>query len=235
MICIPVVAGTQAEALQFIGRSAGLADIVELRMDLLADGKLSGLMAAVRSVAAAVKVLVTNRPQGAASARGERARIDVLMEAVSLGADYVDVELGTATLLMDELRTLIGENQDRTRLIVSHHDFRRTPPRQELVQLFNAAIHAGAQVTKIVTMARSYEDNLAILSLIPPARRRKLEIIAFCMGEYGKMSRAMAPLLGALFTFAALEGGSQSAPGQLTVREMRQIWRIMAKKQYEDK
>lgn len=233
MICIPVVAATQDEALQFIDRSAGLADILELRMDLLADGKLNGLMAAVRSAAPAVQVLVTNRPRSASKATGEKERIDVLMEAVSLGADFVDVELATATLWREKVRTLIGENHDRTRLIVSHHDFRQTPPRQELVRLFNAAVRAGAQVTKIVTLARTQEDNLAILSLMPYARRRKLEIIAFCMGEYGKMSRVMAPLLGALFTFAALDDGSESAPGQLTVQEMRQVWRVMEVNQHE--
>jgi 3-dehydroquinate dehydratase type I len=234
MICIPVVAATQAEALHFIHRSADLADILELRMDLLADGNLKGLLAAVRSAAPAVQVLVTNRPRNAASASGEKERIAVLMEAVSLGADFVDVELATATRWTEKVRTLIGENKDRTRLVVSHHDFRQTPSRQELVRLLNAAVQAGAQVTKIVTQACTQEDNLVILSLIPYARRRKLEIIAFCMGNQGKMSRVMAPLMGSLFTFAALEEGSESAPGQLTVRALRQIWREMGEKHHAD-
>lgn len=233
MICIPVVAATQAEALQFIDRSAGLADILELRMDLLRDGQLNALLAAVRSVSPAVKVLVTNRPWGAAAARGEKERIAVLREAVSLGADFVDVELATAVVWIAKIRALIHANEDRTRLIVSHHDFRQTPSRQALIRLLGAAVHAGAQVTKIVTQACTQEDNLAILNLIPYARRRNWEIIAFCMGDQGKMSRVMAPLVGSLFTFAALEEGNESAPGQLTVREMRQIWRIMEEKQHE--
>lgn len=234
MICIPMVAATQDEALQFINRSAGLADILELRMDLLADGKLKGLLTAVRSAAPAVKVLVTNRPRSAASAGAEKERIEVLLEAVSLGADYVDLELATARVWREKIRAAIGANRDCTRLIISHHNFCQTPPRQELVRLFNAAVRGGAQVIKIVTLARDRQDNLAILSLLPYARRRNREIIAFCMGEHGKMSRVMAPLLGALFTFAALEEGAESAPGQLTVREMRQIWRLMEEKQHEN-
>jgi 3-dehydroquinate dehydratase-1 len=234
MICIPVVAATQAEALQFIARSACLADILELRMDMLGDGNLSGLMTAVRSAAPAVQVLVTNRPRGTASAGEEKERIAVLMEAVSRGADFVDVELATASTWIEKVRTAIGANQDRTRLIISHHDFLRTPPRQELVGLLNTAVHAGAQVTKIVTQARTQEDNLAILGLIPYARRRKWNIIAFCMGEQGKMSRVMGPLLGSLFTFAALAEGSESAPGQLNVRATRQIWRLMGEYHHAD-
>ena len=234
MICIPVVAKTQSEALQFIARSASLADILELRMDLLADGTLRELLAAVRSAAPAAQVLVTNRPRGAASARGEQERLAVLMEAVSLGADFVDVELATAPAGKEKIQALIGAHHNRTQMIVSHHDFRQTPPRQELVRLLNAAVHTGAQVTKIVTQAVTQEDNLAILSLLPYACRRKWKIIAFCMGDQGKMSRIMAPLLGALFTFAALDEGSESAPGQLTVRAMRQIWQAMGEKQHAD-
>ena len=233
MICIPVVAATQAEALHFIDRSAGLADILELRMDLLADGKLDTLLAAVRSAAPAVKVLVTNRPQSRAAAGGEKERIAVLMEAVSLGVDFVDLELATETAWRKELRHLIAAGKNRTRLIISHHDFCETPSRPDLIKLFNAAVHAGAQVTKIVTQARRREDNLTILGLLSYARRRNREIIAFCMGEQGKMSRVMAPLLGSLCTFAALEEGAESAPGQLTVREMRQIWRIMEEKHHD--
>ena len=232
MICIPVVASTQAEALQFIARSAGLADILELRMDLLADGDLKGLLTAARTAAPAVRVLVTNRPGAATEA--EKERIDVLLEAVNLGADYVDLELTTAAVWREKVRALIGLNEGRTRLIISHHDFERTPPRRDLIGLFNEAVRSGAQVTKIVTMARSPQDNLTLLSLLPYARRRNWEIVAFCMGEQGKMSRVMAPLLGALFTFGALEQGFESAPGQLTVTEMRQILQAMGGKEHDN-
>jgi len=229
MICIPVVAATQSEALQFIARSAGLADILELRMDLLADGNLKELFAVARSAAPAVKILVTNRPRSSCAASDEQERVALLMDAVSRGADFVDLELATATVWREKIKTLISANQDRTRLILSHHDFCQTPSRRELARIMNAAVRAGAQVTKIVTQACTREDNLAILSLIPSARRRRHDIVAFCMGDQGKMSRVMAPFLGSLFTFAALEEGSESAPGQLTVREMRQIWQAMGR------
>jgi 3-dehydroquinate dehydratase type I len=227
MICIPVVAANQSEALRFIARSADRADILELRMDLLTNGKLAGLLDAIRLASPSVQVLVTNRPRRAVGEEGEEARIAVLLEAVSCGADFVDVELETAEVWREKVRVLIGKNGNRTRLILSHHDFRQTPSRRELIKILNAAADAGAQVTKIVTQARTPADNLTLLGLIPYAKRREREIIAFCMGDLGKMSRIMSPLLGALFTFATLEEGCESAPGQLPVKEMRQIWRLM--------
>ncbi|MBL7650394.1 MAG: type I 3-dehydroquinate dehydratase, partial [Candidatus Hydrogenedentes bacterium] len=35
--------------------------------------------------------------------------------------------------------------------------------------------------------------------------------VALCMGEFGLLSRVLAPKFGGLFTFAALERGAESA------------------------
>jgi 3-dehydroquinate dehydratase-1 len=47
------------------------------------------------------------------------------------------------------------------------------------------------------------------------------------MGEKGKFSRLFSPFLGAAWTYASLSRGKASAPGQLTVREMKQVWEIL--------
>jgi 3-dehydroquinate dehydratase type I len=88
-------------------------------------------------------------------------------------------------------------------------------------------IRLGADVVKIVPFARSWEDNLNILSLIPLAKEKKQKIVAFCMGEKGKISRIFSPFLGAAWTYASLSQSKVSAPGQLTVRELRMIWEKM--------
>jgi 3-dehydroquinate dehydratase type I len=85
----------------------------------------------------------------------------------------------------------------------------------------------GAHIVKICTYARAMEDNLQVLGLIPYARKKGRTIIAFCMGEKGRISRVMAPLLGSYLSYASLDKGSESAPGQLTIAEMREILRIL--------
>ncbi|NIS60800.1 MAG: type I 3-dehydroquinate dehydratase, partial [Proteobacteria bacterium] len=92
---------------------------------------------------------------------------------------------------------------------------------------FDECEATGANIIKIVTYANTMEDNLRVLELIPHARKRGLEIIAFCMGEMGRISRVMAALLGSYFSYASLEKGAESAPGQLTVQEMEVISRIV--------
>jgi len=117
-----------------------------------------------------------------------------------LGTDYIDVELTT------ERSTLQGliRNKRGTQVILSFHDFRRTPSHKELQRLFDRMVRPGADVIKIVSFARSWEDNLTILSIIPFAKARKQEIVAFCMGEKGKLSRIFSPFLGASWTYASL-------------------------------
>ncbi|MCK5552587.1 MAG: type I 3-dehydroquinate dehydratase, partial [Deltaproteobacteria bacterium] len=86
---------------------------------------------------------------------------------------------------------------------------------------------AGADIVKIVTYANTMEDNLRVLGLIPHTRRTGGEIIAFCMGELGRISRIMAPLLGSYFSYASLERGAESAPGQLTIEEIKGVFKIL--------
>jgi 3-dehydroquinate dehydratase type I len=142
---------------------------------------------------------------------------------MDLGADYIDVELASERL---SLQGLIRYKKG-TQVILSFHDFRRTPPPKELQSLFGQMVRLGADVTKIVSLARSWEDNLSILSLIPFAKARRRKIVAFCMGEKGKISRVFSPFLGAAWTYASLNKNMPSAPGQLTVGEMKEVWGML--------
>jgi 3-dehydroquinate dehydratase type I len=99
----------------------------------------------------------------------------------------------------------------------------KTPSKDDLADLLKKMAATGADVIKIVTKAKSVEDNLRILDLIPNARTLGVEIIALAMGPHGKMSRIMSPLLGAYLTFASLEAGQESASGQIPANEIKQI------------
>jgi shikimate 5-dehydrogenase len=195
---------------------------LELRMDLIM-GDLRLLMERCRSYSIPVKVLVTNRRRGPSPSEesgGEGQRIALLEEAVRLGADYVDIELDTAESLRQGLLATASSHDKRTKVIISHHDFRKTPSFKTLKDIFHDCIESGASIAKIVTLAKSPEDNFTVLGLIPYARGIKKDIIAFCMGEEGRESRVMAPLIGSYLSFTSLTYGLASAPGQLTLGEM---------------
>jgi 3-dehydroquinate dehydratase type I len=204
-------------ALQAIEEANPLADLIELRMDYLKDPALDLLLKAGEK-----PLIITNRwkREGGRFGGDEQNRLAVLREAVGLGSAFVDVELASEG---SSLRELI-KNRKRTRLIFSSHDFQRTPSTEELQGLLDRMIRYRANVAKIVTFARSWEDNLKVLSLIPYARKRKQAVVAFCMGEKGKMSRIFSPRMGAAWTYAFLGRKRASAPGQLTIEETKSIW-----------
>jgi 3-dehydroquinate dehydratase type I len=219
-LCIPIVETTVEKALFAIKKVNRWADLIELRADYLKRVNLAPLLENRRKPS-----IVTNRrkEEGGKYKGDERKRLSVLQEAIDLGSDYIDVELATERSL---LRGLI-RNKGRTQVILSCHDFQGTPSLKELQRLCGQMIRLDADVVKIVPFARSWEDNLTILSLIPYAQKRRQKIVAFCMGEKGKISRIFSPFLGAAWVYASLNRTRASAPGQLTVGEMKEIWGML--------
>ncbi|MEA2013762.1 MAG: type I 3-dehydroquinate dehydratase [Thermodesulfobacteriota bacterium] len=224
MICIPVVATTNETALEQMGRCFREADVVELRIDLIQDVDLPLLLSKRQG-----KVLVTNRKkeEGGKFSGTEDERVSLLCKAVAEGAELVDIELATASVLVKRLSDSIAKYEGRTQLVLSYHNHTETPSEGELLSLLDESIACGAPIIKIVTMAQSVRDNLRILNLLTHAKRGNRKIIAFCMGETGKISRVMAPFFGSYLSFAALERGAKSAPGQLTVTELKEIMRVI--------
>ncbi|MFN8526183.1 MAG: type I 3-dehydroquinate dehydratase [Chloroflexota bacterium] len=190
-----------------LGRAAASADIVELRVDMIQEGELD-LRRLLHE--RPCPVIVTNRAarEGGHWRGDEGARLDVLREAMDLGAEYVDVELDAADAL---------QARGRTQRIVSNHDFSAMPA--DFAHRWRRIAEAGADVVKLVGMARRAADTLAPLDALAAADR---PTIAIAMGESGLFSRIAGLRYPACFlTFCALEDGGGTAPGQIGIAELR--------------
>jgi len=219
-ICVSIVETTHDKAVRAIQEGNRVADLVELRVDYLKNPKLERVPISEKD-----RFILTCRrkAEGGRYAGNEKSRFGILKEAVELGFGYVDVELESERPLREDLM----ENRKKTRVILSYHHFRTTPSQKELQKVTDDMIRLGADVAKVVTFAQIWEDNLRVLSLIPYAKEKGQNIVAFCMGENGKMSRIFAPWFGSAWTYAALSKAKASAPGQLTVREMKNLWEML--------
>ena len=141
----------------------------------------------------------------------------MLLASLEYHPAMVDIELQAPDLpyCLDALK-------GRAQAIVSYHDFNGTPSLDELRYILVRMNDAGADICKLVTTARSFEDNAKILKLAHEFRERSL--ICFAMGAEGRLSRVLSPLAGAWLAFASVEAGNESASGQITAAELRNIY-----------
>jgi len=209
MLCVPIAARDTESAILQTHRAAALADAIEIRLDYIQNLSLERMF----GHRPALPLIATCRPsrEGGQFEGSEQERLDLLEKADRLGADYVDVEVGSVQ----------GFRRGRAKLIVSHHDFRGTPER--LQPVLDRLKATGADIIKLVTTAENITDNVRILELL---RDSDEPMVAFCMGKLGMASRILAEKFGSMFTFGSLESGKESAPGQLTAREMREVYRV---------
>ena len=144
------------------------------------------------------------------------------MEAVEGGFQYVDLELTTS-----KLDRVIKTFRDKgAKIILSHHDHFRTPDPAKLASTLAQIQKFKPDVCKIVTTAQIPEDNLTVLSLLK-ANHQNSPLVSFAMGQAGVWSRLLAPFYGAHFTYASLERGQETAPGQSTIAELRRIYEML--------
>lgn len=153
-------------------------------------------------------------------------RVSRLIEASRGHEGYVDFEWShwrrSANIRQKVLLAASSPGDADHRLILSAHDFDRVPA--DLAERARAMIaDRHASVVKIAARARDICDNFAVLDLLREANQ---PMIALCMGEAGMMSRVLAGKFGAFATYCATEGGSATAPGQLTLAEMRRVYRV---------
>ncbi len=219
-LCVPVVEANTNRARSKYLRAARKGLWTELRLDYLEKPDLKRLFRTHPG-----PVIATNRLQseGGQWSASEAERRALLEEALSLGADFIDVELAADPAWRRELWGRRGQ----AKIILSWHDFSGTPDPEHLEEILQKMLAQEADVIKMVALAQQPEDNLRLLSLIPPALARGREIIAFCMGPAGKWSRVAAPLLGSFLTFAPFSKKGASAPGQLTVNEVKDLWNML--------
>ena len=217
-VCVPVMAKTVSSLIPLIERAEALgADIVEVRLDYL--DRLEGIAELPEHTS--VPLIATNRQheQGGFRPQDEETRLGTLVEAAEAGFRYVDVELTArgAEAAVSKVRDAGAEP------IVSYHDLIRTPKITEMEEIVEREIDAGAEVCKLVTTAKDASDSVVCL-LLNLMFSEETKIVCFAMGEGGILSRVLAPVFGAYFTYASLREGLETAPGQISITELRETY-----------
>lgn len=211
-ICAVIVSNDPEE----VKRVEPLVELYEVRIDLIGDSWPE----LVKQLEKPWIACNRSAEEGGSWGGDESKRREELLSAIELGASIVDIELVTGNL--KEMVRLVKE---RAKCLLSFHDLKGTPPLDRMREIVQKELEAGADICKVVTTARGFEDNLAVLQLIsdfPQAR-----VVSFAMGPLGSASRILCPLVGGDFIYASAGEGSESAPGQITVRDLSKIYGML--------
>ena len=223
-VCVAIPPKTIEEAIQLLQTANALQpDLIEIRLDNLKKHDcLNEIVSCTK-----IPLIATNKStkQHGSYTGTETERQKILIDAAKNGFEYVDVDLGTP----NQVQLIQNLRESGAKVIVSFHDFNQTPSFSELTKVQTEITALGADVCKIITTAKSVEDNLVVLDFVSKASKQA-KMVCFAMGASGKTSRLLSPVFGAFFTFACLDQKRKTAKGQLTIHEMKLAYETLGLK-----
>jgi len=221
-VCLALTGNRVEDMIQAAESMARENSFVEFRLDHLkqpaaALQKIGRFLETHQYVTA---VATCRRAAGGGKFKGSPAsELSILAKAADAGCQLVDLELQSAVKLKPEglsrLRSRVG-------LILSSHDFRGT---DDLDRTLEKMLKVPADYYKVVTTATTLLDNVTMMKFLQ-ARSDRHALVGLCMGEQGIISRVLGVRAGSAFTFAAVSADQRTAPGQIGIRELRDIYRI---------
>jgi 3-dehydroquinate dehydratase-1 len=186
-------------------------DLIEYRLDYL-------------TASPALEILVKSKRCPIVATDRSRRKLSktLLLHAAEIGFDFIDVDISLplARSIIKQLKTYDAG------VIASHHDSLNTPTQKRLIRLLQIEKNLGGDICKIVTTATQPSDNLAILGFINKCAHMT-KLVSFAMGKLGIASRVLSPFFGAEFTFASIDDQSKTAEGQMSIDDLRWVWKML--------
>jgi len=213
--CASVAEKTPKRLKQTLTKALKKSDYAEIRFDFLNPNLVPDALQQIKKDLR--KCVCTLRPvsEGGKFEGGEKNRISIIKLIAEYNPFLLDVELNTLSKNKNLRRYLKNTGTD---ILVSWHNFKQTPSNSVLKKKLTQMEKISNNI-KIVTMAKSINDATQVLSLY---KNNNTKLIAFSMGNYGRISRILCLFLGSPYTYASL--GKPIAPGQFSVDEVKSIF-----------
>lgn len=154
---------------------------------------------------------------------------DIIERAINSGlADVVDIELSADEYAIKKLVKLANEKD--VKVLMSYHDFEKTPPSAAIIKKLCAMQKFGADITKAALMPKTLTDVVTVfetMTLMKDCYADK-PFVVISMGNLGTLTRIAGETFGSSITFASL--AAQSAPGQLSYADLRNTLSMLSGK-----
>ena len=214
-ICVSVCAETADEMIAKIKQAEEFADVIEVRFDCLQTNEISNLRSKISSLESNVPLLATLRSQ---EQGGQRAvKLDERMDFWS--SNSKDFWGG------DFEKDIFDASAGWQNRIISEHNFIGVSTSLE-TNYEQMAAASGADAIKLAVTANDITDCLRVWKLLERAEGHNKHFTPIAMGDAGKWTRILGLAHGAFMTYASLESGDETALGQVTARELVEIYRV---------
>jgi 3-dehydroquinate dehydratase I len=190
-----------------------IIDAVEFRADRFYNGSGEELGNALRKAGEIKLPVILTFRQGEIENLSEEERLELIFKLLP-GADAVDIELRSG---ITERAAKKAKSLSKT-VIISEHDFEKTPAESELDEIFSESMEKGADIVKIAVMP-NFPSDAAELMCFCLKHSKKHPLICISMGAIGRFTRFCAPFFGSSITYGFIS--EPIAPGQVDVRELK--------------
>ena len=214
-ICVSVAEETTAGVIDRMADLSGIADLFEVRGDMVVD---LDLLTVLRARTRPLLFTCRSAAEGGSWNDADTRRRMTLLEAVKRGFDYVDVEFRSD--FMDVVIEKSGHG-----LVISYHDLKGMP--EDLDSLYFKMCARGADIVKIAVTPRSIADVGRVMEFArQTARGGGKPLIAIALGPMGVITRILAGRYGAPFTYASAAPGAEAGAGQIPADVMAGLYRV---------
>ena len=213
--CVSIAETTPAKTKKTLKIALLKSDFVEVRFDFLKVEQIPETLEIIKKDLSRIVCTLRPKTEGGKFPGNEKERIAILKLIAEYNPFLLDVEFNTLKRNAPLTKYL---KSTKTKLLVSWHDFKKTPNSSELKKKINQMSKFSTNV-KIVSTAKSTDDSTRMLELY--SKKGKNNLISFAMGDYGRISRILCLYLGSPYTYVSL--GKAIAPGQFSVDEVKKI------------
>ncbi|SSQ47524.1 3-dehydroquinate dehydratase [Acinetobacter baumannii] len=134
--------------------------------------------------------------------------------------DWLDVEMFRDQKVVSEI--VQKAHQKKVLVVMSNHDFQKTPSQDEIEKRLLKQDQMGADVLKIAVMPKSKQDVFTLMNAtLKVSQQTTKPLLTMSMGQLGTISRVATANMGGSYSFGMI--GQASAPGQIDVTKLKQI------------
>src|SRR6267143_1227776 len=216
--CVTLAESNPSKLNSLLKTTLKRSDYAEIRFDFMKPNKVPIALNLVKKYLSRCVCTLRPKTEGGKFSGSEKNRISILKLIAEYNPYLLDVEYNTIRRNKALQKYL---KKTKTDLLISWHDFAKTP-NISFLKSMRKKMSKFSKNVKIVTTARSIKDTLRILSLYK--FQSNTNLIAFAMGDYGRMSRVLCTQLGSPYTYVSLS--KPIAPGQFSLDEIKSIFEL---------